>query len=46
VGEEVIPVVGTIAARWRRLVASGYGRLDISAARLGISSNRDSARLA
>ena len=36
VGEEVIPVVGTIAARWRRLVASGYGRLDISAARLGL----------
>ena len=40
VGEEVIPVAGTIAGRWRRLVAQGYGRLDISAARLGLDATR------
>jgi hypothetical protein len=28
-----MPVGAAIAERWRRLVASGYGRLDISAAR-------------
>ncbi len=38
VGEEVIPVAGTIAGRWRRLVAQVYGRLDISAARLGLDA--------
>jgi 3-hydroxyisobutyrate dehydrogenase len=35
---EVIPVAGAIAERWRRLVAAGYGRLDISAARLGLGT--------
>lgn len=35
-GLEVIPVAGSIAERWRRLVAEGYGRLDISAARIGL----------
>ena len=37
-GVEVIPVAGSIAERWRRLVAEGYGRLDISAARMGLGS--------
>ena len=37
-GVEVIPVAGAIADRWRRLVAEGYGRLDISAARKGLGS--------
>ncbi|MDQ6879184.1 MAG: NAD(P)-dependent oxidoreductase [Candidatus Dormibacteraeota bacterium] len=37
-GVEVIPVAGSIAERWRRLVAEGYGRLDISAARIGLGS--------
>ena len=37
-GVEVIPVTGSIAERWRRLVAEGYGRLDISAARIGLGS--------
>jgi len=37
-GVEVIPVAGSIADRWRRLVAEGYGRLDISAARKGLGS--------
>jgi 3-hydroxyisobutyrate dehydrogenase len=32
-GVEVMPVGTSIAERWRRLVAEGYGRLDISAAR-------------
>jgi 3-hydroxyisobutyrate dehydrogenase len=32
-GVESMPVGAAIAERWRRLVASGYGRLDISAAR-------------
>jgi 3-hydroxyisobutyrate dehydrogenase len=35
---QVIPVAGAIADRWRRLVAAGYGRLDISAARLGLGT--------
>jgi 3-hydroxyisobutyrate dehydrogenase-like beta-hydroxyacid dehydrogenase len=30
------PVAGAIAERWRALVAQGHGRLDISAARLGL----------
>lgn len=42
-GVEVIPVAGSIADRWRRLVAEGYGRLDISAARLGLDSARVTA---
>ena len=37
-GAEVIPVAESIAERWRRLVAAGYGRLDISAARKGLGS--------
>jgi 3-hydroxyisobutyrate dehydrogenase len=37
-GVEVIPVAGSIAERWRRLVADGYGRLDVSAARIGLDS--------
>jgi 3-hydroxyisobutyrate dehydrogenase len=37
-GVEVIPVAESIAERWRRLVAEGYGRLDISAARKGLGS--------
>jgi 3-hydroxyisobutyrate dehydrogenase len=40
-GEETTPVVMAIAERWRRLVAKGDGRLDISAARLGLNSGRD-----
>jgi 3-hydroxyisobutyrate dehydrogenase len=35
-GAEVTPVAESIAERWRRLVAAGYGRLDISAARIGL----------
>jgi 3-hydroxyisobutyrate dehydrogenase len=35
-GAETVPVVKAIADRWRQLVADGYGRLDISAARLGL----------
>ena len=35
-GVEVTPVAESIAERWRRLVAEGYGRLDISAARKGL----------
>jgi 3-hydroxyisobutyrate dehydrogenase len=37
-GVDVIPVAGSIADRWRRLVAEGYGRLDISAARMGLGT--------
>jgi 3-hydroxyisobutyrate dehydrogenase len=37
-GVEVTPVAGSIAERWRRLVAEGYGHLDISAARMGLGS--------
>ncbi len=37
-GVEVTPVAESIAERWRRLVAEGYGRLDISAARMGLDS--------
>ena len=35
-GAETTPVVMAIAERWRRLVGDGYGRLDVSAARLGL----------
>lgn len=35
-GAEILPVASAIAERWRRLVADGYGRLDISAARIGL----------
>src|SRR5205823_2028086 len=37
-GAGVMPVANAIAERWRRLVAEGYGRLDISAARMGLGS--------
>jgi 3-hydroxyisobutyrate dehydrogenase len=37
-GVEVIPVAESIAERWRRLVAAGYGHLDISAARKGLGT--------
>jgi 3-hydroxyisobutyrate dehydrogenase len=43
-GVEVIPVAESIADRWRRLVAEGYGRLDISAARKGLGSALAAAR--
>jgi 3-hydroxyisobutyrate dehydrogenase len=42
-GDEVIPVAASIAERWRRLVEEGYGRLDISAARIGLGSARKGA---
>jgi 3-hydroxyisobutyrate dehydrogenase len=42
-GSTVAPVAGTIAERWRRLVSQGYGRLDISAARLGLDGSRPQA---
>jgi 3-hydroxyisobutyrate dehydrogenase len=35
-GAATTPVVVAIAERWRRLVAQGHGRLDVSAARLGL----------
>src|ERR1700730_5087993 len=38
-GAETTPVVMAIAERWRQLVANGDGRLDISAARLGLSGS-------
>jgi 3-hydroxyisobutyrate dehydrogenase len=38
-GSTVVPVAGTIAERWRRLVSQGYGRLDISAARVGLDGS-------
>jgi len=37
-GAETMPVVMAIAERWRRLVALGHGHLDISAARLGLTT--------
>ena len=36
-GARAAPVAGAIADRWRRLVGQGYGRLDVSAARLGLT---------
>src|SRR5713226_5109930 len=38
-GPEAIPVARAIAERWRSLVSEGYGRLDVSAARLGLTSD-------
>jgi 3-hydroxyisobutyrate dehydrogenase len=35
-GAGVMPVAASIAERWKGLVAEGYGRLDISAARMGL----------
>jgi 3-hydroxyisobutyrate dehydrogenase len=37
-GSETTPVVMAIAERWRHLVGEGYGRLDVSAARLGLEA--------
>jgi 3-hydroxyisobutyrate dehydrogenase len=37
-GAGTTPLVGSIAERWRGLVAQGYGHLDISAARLGLNA--------
>ncbi len=36
-GAQAVPVAGAIANRWRGLVRHGYGRLDVSAARLGLT---------
>ncbi len=38
-GPEAIPVTSAIAERWRTLVAGGAGRLDVSAARLGLTDD-------
>ena len=38
VGSNALPVAASIAERWRRLVAQGYGRQDISAARMGLDA--------
>jgi 3-hydroxyisobutyrate dehydrogenase len=38
-GEGLLPVARSIAERWRRLVEEGYGRLDISAARIGLGDS-------
>lgn len=35
-GAEVLPIASAIAQRWHGLVDQGYGRLDVSAARLGV----------
>lgn len=35
-GPSAAPVTVSIAERWRQLVAGGYGRLDVSAARTGL----------
>ena len=38
-GPQAIPVALAIADRWRLLVGQGNGRLDVSAARLGLTSD-------
>ena len=38
VGANALPVAASIAERWRGLVAQGYGRQDISAARMGLDA--------
>jgi 3-hydroxyisobutyrate dehydrogenase len=38
-GLEAIPVARAIAERWRSLVGQGAGRLDVSAARLGLTAD-------
>ena len=38
-GTDAIPVAGAIAERWRALVANGFGRRDVTAARLGLRPN-------
>ena len=37
-GRSSAPVAASIADRWRELVAEGHGRLDVSAARLGLEA--------
>jgi 3-hydroxyisobutyrate dehydrogenase len=37
-GSDTTPVLIAIAERWRQLVGQGHGRLDISAARLGLNA--------
>lgn len=37
-GAETTPVVMAIAERWHQLVDAGYGRFDVSAARLGLDT--------
>jgi 3-hydroxyisobutyrate dehydrogenase len=37
-GPAVVPVAETIAERWRTLVGQGLGRLDVSAARIGLDA--------
>jgi 3-hydroxyisobutyrate dehydrogenase len=39
-GAHAAPVAGTIADRWRTLVSQGLGRLDMSAARLGLNGDQ------
>lgn len=39
IGRDAIPVAGAIAERWRALVSHGVGRLDVSAARLGLTAD-------
>ena len=39
IGRDAIPTARAIADRWRRLVSSGVGRLDVSAARLGLTTD-------
>jgi 3-hydroxyisobutyrate dehydrogenase len=43
-GTAPAPVAEAIAERWRGLVAQGYGRLDISAARLGLDAGSGAVR--
>jgi len=45
-GPDAAPVAGAIASRWRNLVADGLGRLDVSAARLGLFGEPSAADLA
>jgi 3-hydroxyisobutyrate dehydrogenase len=44
-GTTATPVAGAIAERWRRLVGEGYGRFDISAARLGLDGSQPQAQV-
>jgi len=43
-GSTAAPVAGSIAERWRGLVSQGYGRLDISAARIGLDGSLPQVR--
>jgi len=38
-GPDAVPVATAIAGRWRGLVGQGLGRLDVSAARLGLTTD-------